>query len=375
MSATSSQNRHAPVVFVGTYTEPEGSRSEGIYVYRMDPSSGKLTFQTVVKGIINPAYLVIHPRQDFLYAVSEVQVFAGQAEGSVSAFAINSTSGELTLLNSQSSHGKDPCYVSIERTGQFALIANYTSGSIAMLPLQADGRLGPARQLIQHSGSSVHPERQTGPHAHCILPDPTNHFAIVADLGLDKVLIYRMDLQQGKLQKHAEVDVQPGGGPRHLTFHPNGRYAYLINELNSTLTSYRCHADAGRFEELQTVEALPQNFKGENLCADLHVSPGGKYLYASNRGHDSLVCFLIDERTGRLTYRNHTSTEGQVPRNFAIDPGGAFLLVANQATDNIATFRIDPASGQLFNTGHGAEVSMPVCVKFAQSQQRITHCR
>jgi len=365
VSAISSQSNDSPVVFVGTYTEPEGSRSEGIYAYRMDSSSGKLTFETVLKGIVNPAFLAIHPRQGFLYAVNEVQSFAGQAGGGVSAISIHSTSGGLSLLNDQFSHGEDPCYVSVEQNGRFALIANYSSGSVAMFPIQTDGRLGPATEVIQHSGSSVHPERQTGPHAHCILPDPTNRFAIVADLGLDKILIYRMDLEGGKLHKHAEVDVQAGAGPRHLTFHPNGQYAYLINELNATLTGYRYHVDAGTFEELQTVPALLEDFKGENLCADLHVSPDGKYLYASNRGHDSIVCFLIDENTGRLTYRNHTPTGGREPRNFAISPDGDFLLVANQKTHNIVTFKIDPGTGQLFKTGHEVEVSMPVCLKFA----------
>lgn len=365
MFDTSSKSKDSPVVFVGTYTEPKGSRSEGIYAYRMDSSSGKLTFETVLKGMVNPAFLAIHPGQGFLYAVSEVRGFAGQAGGGVSAFSINSPSGELSLLNHQFSGGEDPCYVSVEQTGWFALAANYTSGSVAMFPIQTDGRLGPASEVIQHSGSSVHPERQTGPHAHCILPDPTNRFAIVADLGLDKLLIYRMDLDGGKLLKHAEVDVHPGAGPRHLTFHPNGRYAYLINELDATLTGYRFDAQAGTFEELQNVPALPGDFTGENLCADVHVSPNGKYLYGSNRGHDSLVCFLIDENTGRLTYQNHTSTEGREPRNFAISPDGTFLLVANQKTNNIVTFKIDPANGQLLRTQHQVEVPMPVCLRFA----------
>lgn len=366
MSTTSTQCKSAAVVFVGTYTEPEESHSEGIYIYRMDASSGKLTFETVVKGIVNPAFLAIHPQQGYLYAVNEVQSFDGQAGGGVSALSINATSGGLTFLNDRSSFGTDPCYVSIEQTGRFALIANYTSGSAAMLPIQTDGRLGLATEVIQHSGSSVHPERQTGPHAHCILPDPTNRFAIVADLGLDKILIYRMDLEHGKLYKHAEVGVQSGAGPRHLMFHPSNQFAYLINELNSTLNGYRYHADAGTFEELQTVPALPAGFKGENLCADVHVSPGGKYVYASNRGHDSIVCFLIDQNTGRLTYRSHTPTEGRGPRNIAIDPSGAFLLVANQKTHNLVTFKIDPATGQLSKTGHAVQVPMPVCVKFVQ---------
>ncbi len=356
------ESKH-PVLFIGTYTEPEGSQSKGIYVYRMDPASGQLAFEWEAKGIINPSYLELHPNKGFLYAVNEVQTFAGAEGGGVSAFAVDPTSGEVKLLNVNPSRGKDPCYISLEQTGHFALVANYSSGTVAMLPIQPDGRLGPATDVVQHAGSSVHPERQTEPHAHCILPDPTNRFAIAADLGADKLFIYQMDLENGKLHKHAEVKVQPGAGPRHLIFHLNGQYAYLLNELNSTLISYRYHAADGKFEELQTVPTLPQDYQGRNLCADLHSC--GNYLYASNRGHDSLVCFSIDENTGRLAYRSHTSTGGNEPRNFAIDPGGAFLLVANQNTHNIVTFRIDAESGQLSRTGHEVNVSMPVCVKFA----------
>jgi 6-phosphogluconolactonase len=359
----STLSKKAPIVFIGTYTESKGSQSAGIYVYRMDPDSGKLTFESVVKGILNPSFLEVHPQQGFLYGVNEVRNFAGKPGGGVSALSINS-SIELIVLNAQFSHGEDPCYISIEQTGRFALVANYTSGSVAIFPIQTDGQLGAATDVIQHSGSSVHPERQTGPHAHCILPDPTNRFAITVDLGLDKLLIYQMDLENGKLHLHAEVKVQPGAGPRHLTFHPNGQYAYLINELNSTLIGYRYHSGNGTFDELQTVPTLPPDFKGENLCADIHISPNGKHLYASNRGHDSIVLFLMDENTGIMTYRNHTSTEGKEPRNFAIDPSGAFLLVANQKTHNVVSFKIDLETGQLFKTGYEVKVSMPVCVKF-----------
>ena len=365
MSVIPSHDRNDTILFVGTYTEPEGSQSEGIYVYRMDRSSGQLTFDSVIKGIINPSFLEIHPQQNFLYAVSEVDRFDGQPGGGVSAFNINSASGESVLLNAQSSHGEYPCYVSIERTSRFALVANYSSGSIAMLPIRRDGRLAAATDAIQHSGSSIHPDRQAGPHAHCILPDPTNRFVIAVDLGLDKLLIYRMDLEQGKLHFHAEVKVHPGAGPRHLTFHPNGQYAYLINELDCTVTAYSYHSEAGMFEELQIVSGLPKDFNGENLCADIHLSPNGKYLYASNRGHDSIVCFLINEDSGRLTYVSHVSTEGREPRNFAIDPGGNFLLVANQKTDTIVTFKIDSETGQLSSSGYQEELSMPVCIKFA----------
>jgi 6-phosphogluconolactonase len=365
VSFLSSQSKNTSIIFVGTYTEPVGSRSEGIHVYQMDLSSGQLKFERVIKGVINPSFLEIHPHQKILYAVTEVESFNRQPGGGVSAFSINSTSGELVLLNEQFSHGAHPCYVRVERTGRFILIANYTSGSVAMFPIQTDGRLGEATEVIQHRGSSVHTERQTGPHAHCILPDPTNRFAIAVDLGLDKLLIYQMDLEYGKLHPHGEVKVHAGAGPRHLTFHPNKQFAYLINELDATITAYRYHSEAGTFDELQIHSALPKDFKGENLCADVHVSPNGKFLYASNRGHDSIVCFLIDQRSGELSYINHVSTEGREPRNFAVDPTGTFLLVANQKSDSIITFKIDTATGQLLKTGHQIEVPMPVCVKFA----------
>lgn len=353
----------SPVLFVGTYTEHEGSRSRGIYVYRMDSASGELTFEWEARDVLNPSFLDLHPHRNLLYAVNEVGTFSGEEGGGVSAFSVDPASGELKLLNAYSSRGKDPCYISIEQTGRFALVANYSSGRVAMLPIQADGRLGPASDVVQQFGSSVDPERQAEPHAHCIRPDPTNRFAIATDLGADKLLIYQMDQENGKLNKHAEVKVQPGAGPRHLIFHSNGKYMYLLNELNSTVIVYRYHSDAGSFEEIQTITTLPQDYKGRNLCADLHIC--GNYLYASNRGHDSLVCFFIDENTGKLLYRNHTSTAGKEPRNFAIDPGGNFLLVANQNTHNIVTFRIDAKSGQLTMIGHGVDVSMPVCLKFA----------
>ena len=357
-------SKKAPVVFVGTYTEHEGSESKGIYVYRMDPSSGELALERALEGIPNPSYLDFHPGQNFLYAVNESQDFAGGNGGGVSAFAIEAD--VPSVLNQQPSHGTDPCHISVEQTGRFALVANYSSGSVVMFPIQADCRLGPAAQIVQHSGSSVHPQRQAGPHAHCILPDPTNRFAIAVDLGLDKLLVYEMDLERGKLNKHAEVGVQAGAGPRHLTFHPNGKFAYLVNELNATLVGYRYHSEAGSFEELQTVPALPGDFTDENLCAAIKVSPDGKFLYASNRGHDSIVCFRIDENTGMLTYRSHTSTGGKEPRDFAIDPTGNFLLAANQKSHTIVTFKINLESGDLSRTGHEVALSMPVCLKFSR---------
>lgn len=358
----SNHSKKAPFVFIGTYTEHQGSQSKGIYVYRMDPSTGELKFEWESKGILNPSYLEFHPHKHFLYAVNELGNFAGQEAGGVTALSIDPESGELNLLNAYSSQGKDPCYVSIERTGRFALVANYSGGNAAVLPIQADGQLGPATDVVQHSGSSVDPKRQTDPFVHSIVPDPTNRFAIAADLGADKLVIYEMDLENGKLNKHAEVKVKPGSGPRHSIFHPNGGYFYVINELNSTLIVYRYYSEAGRLEEIQTISTLPEDFKGENLCADLHIS--GRYLYASNRKHDSIAWYLIDEKTGRLSYEGEVPSGGKEPRGFAIDPTGSFLLAAHERSDNVVCFQIDPATGKLLKTGRETQVSHPVCVKF-----------
>ena len=369
MSIMPSSNETNLIIFVGTYTEPIGSKSEGIYVYQLDSSSGQLSLASVLKGVINPSFLDVHPHQNFLYAVNEVDNLEGQADGAVSAFSIDHNSGQLTLLNSQSSHGTHPCYVSVERTGRFALVANYTSGSVAMFPIRTDGRLDEASDVIQHSGSSIHQTRQTGPHAHFIHPDPANRFAIAVDLGLDKLMTYQMDLEKGKLHLRNETQVHAGAGPRHLIFHPHGRFAYLINELDATVIAYRYYDEDGKFEQMQVLPALPKDFTNENLCADIHVTPDGNFLYASNRGHESIVSFRIDQNTGLLTFINHTSTGGREPRNFAIDPSGSFLLAANQKSDSIVTFKIDTANGQLIDTGYQMEVYMPVCVKFAASKK------
>jgi 6-phosphogluconolactonase len=234
-----------------------------------------------------------------------------------------------------------------------------------MLPIAADGQLEPACCSIEHTGRSIHPERQDKPYAHCILPDPTNQFAIACDLGIDKLMIYRMDLANGQLLQHAEVQVKPGSGPRHLTFHPNGRYAYLVCELNSTVIGFTWDPERGTLEEFQSVRTLPTGYDGRNLPADNHITPDGQYLYASNRGHDSFACYVISPESGQLTLKHHISTGGEEPRGFAIDPTGRFLLSANQNSNNIVPFLIDPGMGHLSKFGDEVQVSMPVCVKFA----------
>lgn len=363
-----SQSASAIFVYVGTFTgfppHPRG-KAEGIYVFRMDPSSGDLTLVHTATDVPNPSFLALHPSQRYLYAVNAVPEIDGHVGGAVSAFVVDRATGGLTFLNRQSTGGAGPCHVSVDQTGRYVMAANYGGGSVAMFPIQSDGRLGPASDFVQHVGSSVNPERQQGPHAHSINLDPTNRYALVADLGLDKVLVYRLDFAHGKLVPNDPpfVAVAPGAGPRHLDFHPSRRYAYVINEIGSTITAFDYDALRGTLREIHTVPTLPNGYSGTNSCADLHVHPSGRFLYGSNRGHDSIVIYAIDEATGRLAHVGHQSTGGRTPRNFAIDPGGSLLLAANQDTDNIVTFRIDQQSGKLTPTGQEVKALTPVCLK------------
>jgi len=270
------------------------------------------------------------------------------------------------LLNQQPSLGGAPCYLFVDRGGRFVLVANYVGGNVAVLPIRSDGSLGEATDLKQDLGSSINAERQEGPHAHCVVLDAANRFAYACDLGTDKIMIFRFDSQRGKLisNKTPWVQVKPGGGPRHLTFHPGGKYAYVINELHATVTTFARDPGQGNLKELQTIRTLPADFTAENTSADIHISPDARFLYCSNRGHDSIAAFRIDPRSGKLTFVAHQSSGGKTPRNFAIDPTGAFLLVANQNSGNIVTFRRDVKTGQLSATGQVAEVPSPVCLKF-----------
>jgi 6-phosphogluconolactonase len=359
------------LVFVGTYTEnasPAGEKSEGIYVYRMEPKEGALTLLQVMRGIVNPSFLAIHPNGRFLYAVNEVGQFDSQPGGGVSAFSIGSQAGELGLLNQQLSRGADPCYVSVDATGKVVLVANYSGGSLSMLPVDPDGKLLPASDVDQHYGSGQDPLRQEGPHVHSVIPSPDNRFAIVADLGLDQVMVYQLDLGEEKLvlQTNLMVQAKAGSGPRHLEFHPNGRFVYLINELDSTLTAFDYNPGDGMLREIQTVPTLPDGFRGDNITADVHVSPSGKFVYGSNRGHDSIVIYAVDGDSGRLTYIGHEPTGGNYPRNFAIDPTGTYMLVANQNSGSIVPFWMDKQTGKLSPTGKVTQVPTPVCIKFLQ---------
>lgn len=355
-----STNKSNALVLVGTYTEPEESKSEGVYVYGLDSSSGQLSYLTVLKDLSNVSYMAVHPHTGLVYAVNETEEFEGKPGGGISVFS----TGDFHILDKQSSGGASPAYISIEKTGRFALVANYKDGTVAMLPIREDGHLSHPSDVVQHTGSSIDPERQEAPHPHCILPDPTNQFAVAVDLGADKLFVYRMDLEVGKLRKHSEVPVTPGFGPRHLIFDSSGTRAYLIHELQSVIVVYRFDAADASFHQLQTISTLPDNFSGINYCSDLHLSSDEHFLYAANRRHDSLMCFRVDSQSGELTYQSHIPSHGREPRTFAIDPNGRFIVAAHQKSKNAVVYKIDPETGNLSHTGYQAELDMPVHVLF-----------
>ena len=361
----------ANVVFVGSYTSHlplARGTSDGIMVYRFDSATGDLALAQAIPDVVNPTFLALHPTGRFLYAVNEVLEWEGEASGGVTAFAVDPTNGNLTALGTRPTQGGDPCHLSVDRTGKYVLVANYGGGSVAMFPIQPDGSLGEFSDFKQHVGSSVDPDRQREPHAHSITVDPTNRFAMVADLGQDKIVVYRLDLGSGKLLPSDPpfVSTNPGAGPRHFDFHPSGRFAYVIDELDLTLSAYEYDSSRGTLRAIQTESTLPVGAERQGSTADVHVHPSGRFVYGSNRGHDSIVVYAIDQGTGRLTYIENQSTGGRTPRNFAIDPTGAFLLAANQDTNDIVTFRIDRESGKLVATGSRIVSPSPVCLKFAR---------
>ena len=349
-------------VYVGTYTH---GTSQGIYLCRLDLGTGALTSPELAAEVQNPSFVAIHPSRHFLYAAGELGDFRGKQAGAVSAFAIDPATGKLNLLNQQSSGGGGPCYLVVDAAGKNVLVANYGGGSVTVLPLQKDGRLNEPSCVIQHQGSGPDQQRQQGPHAHSINLDAANHFAFAADLGLDKVLIYRFDANQGKLAPNEPplAAVAPGAGPRHFTFHPSGKFAYVINEMHSTVTAFAYDRDVGKLQSLQTIATLPSDFQGSNATAEVQIHPSGKFLYGSNRGHHSIAIFAIDQATGKLTSVVQQYTLGKTPRNFGIDPTGKFLLAANMDSNTIVVFRINPATGVLTPAGHQIDVPNPVCVK------------
>ena len=350
------------LVYVGTYTGP---KSKGIYVYRMN-DQGKLTSLGLAAETVNPTFLALHPKKPLLYAISEIGNFQGKSAGGASAFCIDADSGKLTLLNEESAGGAGPCHLVVDKAGKNLLLANYGGGSVTSLPIREDGSLGASTAFIQHHGASVNPQRQKEPHGHCIILDAANQFALACDLGLDKVLIYKFDAAKGTLTPNEPAfgSLKPGAGPRHIAFGPKEKFAYVINELNSTMSAFRYNAKEGSLTEIETLSTLPEDFKGNNSCAEVAVHPNGKFLYGSNRGHNSIVIYSLDSSSGRMKLVGHQSTQGRTPRNFAIDPTGRFLLAANQDSNDVFVFRIDRKTGSLTPTGEKVELGSPVCVQF-----------
>jgi 6-phosphogluconolactonase len=366
MTAASFAQQHSGkyLLYVGTYTKGE---SKGIYAFRYDSKSGRLSSLGLVAETANPSFLAVDPTHKFLYAVNELQDYKGAKSGAITAYAIDRKTGKLSRLNEVASRGEDPCYISLDKTGKYVLVANYTSGNIAVFPVQKDGSLGEASAFVQHHGSGPNHERQEGPHAHWIETTADNRFAVVADLGLDKLLVYRFDASKGTLTPNdpPAADLPPASGPRHVAFTPDHRFAYSVNELKSTVTAFSFNAADGVLKPFQTISTLPKDFSGENDTAEIHVAANGKFLYASNRGHDSIAEFSIDSKTGQLAWVHTFSTQGKTPRNFELDPTGSRLLVANQDTGDIFVFRLDPSTGrEMLATDDSVKVPSPVSLRF-----------
>jgi 6-phosphogluconolactonase len=345
-------------VYIGTYS---GKESRGIYICELDLADGSLSEPRLAGEAKNPSFLALSPGGKNLYAVSEVG-----GSGAVLAFAVDAKTGTLSELNHQPAGGAGPCHVVVDREGRNVLVANYGGGSVSAIPIGEDGRLGKPSSVIQHKGSSVNKSRQSEPHAHSINLDAANRYAFAADLGLDKVLIYRFDAKTGKLEANdpPAASVAGGSGPRHFAFHPSGKFAYVINEMGNTVTAFAYDAEKGKLDAIQSIKTLPSDFTAASYTAEVQVHPSGKFVYGSNRGHDSLAIFRVNEKTGELTAAGHQSTGGKTPRNFGIDPTGSYILAANQGSNNVVVFRVNKETGALTATGKSVKVGAPVCVKF-----------
>ena len=352
-------------MYTGTYTT---GASKGIYVSRYTPQKGRVTKPVLAADTGNPSFLAIHPNHQWLYAVNENG--SATVMGSVSAYAIDPKSGKLSLLNWVSSKGGAPCHLAIDRSGKWLAVANYTSGSVAVLPIAAGGKLGEAAAFVQQSGSSVNRERQAGPHAHEAVFSPDNRFLLVPDLGADKIFVYRFDAANGSITSNnpPSASARPGSGPRHLVFHPNGKMVYAVNELASTVTAYTYDSPAGKLEELQTTSILPGGFTGASTAAELAINADGTRLYASNRGNDSIALLAIDPVAFTLAAMEFPPAMVQKPRYFTLDPDGAALIAAGQDSGTLQMFRVHPHTGQIRPFGRPIRVANPVCVVFVPLQ-------
>ena len=349
----------AYLAYFGSYTRGD---SEGIQVYRFDAGSGKMTPLGLAAKITNPSFVAIHPNHRYLYAVTE----AGQGKGAVSAFEIDKESGKLKPLNQVSSQGAGPCHLNVDATGKMLAVANYGGGSTSSFPINEDGSLGEAASVMKHEGSSIDEKRQKKPYGHSVNFSPDNRFLITADLGADKLFIHKINPETATLEPNdpPSVSVKAGGGPRHFTFHPSGRYAYVINEMGNTITAFNYDAQRGALEEMQMISTLPAGYAQVTHTAEIRVHPSGKFIYGSNRGHDSIAVFAVDESTGKLTLIEIVPTGGETPRNFNIDPTGKYLLAENQSSDSVVVFKIDQITGQLTPTGDVIATPAPVCLRF-----------
>jgi len=355
------------LVYFGTYTD---TRSKGIYVSHFSLETGMLSTPVLAVATPNPSFLAVTPDARFVYAVNEINSYGGQSSGSVSAFALHKDTGLLTPLNRQPTLGADPAHLSVDRDGHTVLVANYTGGSIATFPISADGSLGPMVSFVQHTGKSVNPDRQAGPHAHEILADPLNQFVYVADLGLDKVMIYRFDPAKHTVTPAAppSAAVKPGAGPRHLTFDASGAHAYVINEMACTITAFTRNPSNGSLAEIETISSLPPGEPPQPgyTTAEIALAPSGKFLYGSTRGHDSISIYSVNPASGRLDFVTYTKLPGKTPRGFGITPDGAYMLVAHQNSDSVVVFKIDKATGKLTATKSTVAIGKPVDVTFVE---------
>ena len=351
------------LVFIGCYIP--GTDAPNLYTYRLDRKKGELEPLSISCDVRNPAWLDLHPNDSFLYSVCDVDAPAGEPTGAIATFRIGRDNGRLELLGQSRTGDAKPCHVSVHPSGSCLLSANYSGGNVCMMPIQGDGTAGPPSQAIQYSGSSVNADRQERPHAHSGLFSPDGSFAYVQDLGTDCVRQYRVDAERARLASldPDAVDIAPGSGPRHLVFHPTGPWVYVINELFNTITCLERSDETGQLRTFQTVPTLPPGFTETSYCADIRVTPDGRFLYGSNRGHDSLVICRVDEETGRLRVLGHQATGGNWPRGFNVDPSGRFAIVANERGDNVLVFAIDSETGALEHTGCTLALPKPVCVQ------------
>jgi len=363
VKSASAANPDLVQVYIGSYSSAD---EPGIHLLELNTTTGELTKKSATLGIAKPSFLAIHPDKTSLYAVSEIDDLNGAKTGGVAAFRINKDDGSLTPLNVRASQGAGPCHLNVDPTGRNVLVANYGSGSVAVLPINEDGSLKKTSCSIQHQTLEGRTGRQAGPHAHSITLDQSGNYAFAADLGLDQVMIYRFDAEAGMLTASDPPAgiVAQGSGPRHFDFHPSGKFAYVINELSSTITLFDFDASAGSLTPKQTITTLPNGAVKGNSTADIHVHPSGKFLYGSNRGDDSIVVYAIDPDNGKLTQSQRQPTLGKTPRNFGIDPSGHILLAENQGSDSIVTFKINQKTGHLKPTGHSIEIAKPVCARF-----------